>query len=331
MLRFTIATTACLVAATASAQQWAEKMFTERSVDFGAVPRSSKVEHAFVITNPYQQDIHIAGVRTSCGCTEPRVVKDTLKTHEQGAIIAAFNTRAFSGQRSARLTVTIDQPQWAEVELNVKGYIRTDVVLEPGQVNLGSVAEGDTAQQSIKIEHYGRDDWQLTGVSSNLPYIKPTLKEASRTYGHVIYDLDVELSGDAPAGYVHDELMVTTNDRRVEFPVIVEGRIVAPLTVSPAALMLGTVTPGQKVTRQIVVRGTKPFTILDVQCDDEAFSFSVPADQQAKPVHLIPVTFEAGETIGKINRTITIVTDLGDRSTAEITAIGHVSTPLASK
>jgi hypothetical protein len=331
MFRLAIAAVVSLCAATASAQSWADKMFTEDSFDFGAVPRSAKVEHAFVITNPYQEDIHIAGVSTSCGCTEPRILKDTLKTHETGAIVAAFNTRGFSGQRSARLTVTIDRPQWANVELNVKGYIRTDVVLEPGQVKLGSVPEGGTAGKKIQIEHYGRDDWQLTGVTSALPYLQPSLKELSRSVGLVVYELDVQLTGGAPAGYLNDELIVTTNDRRVQFPVIVEGRIVAPLTVSPTALMLGTVVPGQKVVKQIVVRATEPFAILDVRCDDGAFSFNLPASKEAKTVHLVPVAFQADEPLGKFTRTIEIVTDLGDGSTAELTAIGHVSAPLASK
>src|SRR5437764_536898 len=89
--------------AAASAQDWAEKMFAETSHDFGAVARAAKVEHRFVLTNQYRDDVHIAGVRSSCGCTMPRIEKDTLKSREQGAIVAAFNTSAFSGQRSAQV------------------------------------------------------------------------------------------------------------------------------------------------------------------------------------------------------------------------------------
>ncbi len=102
---------------------------------------------------------------SSCGCTQPRVVKDTLKSHEQGAILCEFNTHAFSGQHGARVTVTIDRPQYAEVELQVRGYVRTDVVLDPGQVNLGSVAQGKTADKKINIQYAGRGDWRITGVT----------------------------------------------------------------------------------------------------------------------------------------------------------------------
>ena len=52
----------------------------------------------------------------------------TLKTYEKGAIIAHFNTDTFSGQRGATLTVTIDKPFYAQVQLHVSGFIRTDVI-----------------------------------------------------------------------------------------------------------------------------------------------------------------------------------------------------------
>ena len=135
--------------------------------------------------------------------------------------------------------------------------------------------------------------------------------------------------GAAP-GYLTDELILTTNDRRSQFPVMVEARIVAPLSVSPTTLMLGTLSPGQKVHKQIVVKGVELFSILDVRYDDDCFAFDIAAAQEKKKVHLVPMTFTAGDAPGKIVRTIEIITDLHGQPTAELTAIGHVSAPLAS-
>src|SRR3954468_17879587 len=81
MLRTGFALALCLSASVASAQQWAEKMFSERAFDFGSVAKAGKVEHQFVITNLYKDDVHIASVRSSCGCTQPRIGKDILKSH----------------------------------------------------------------------------------------------------------------------------------------------------------------------------------------------------------------------------------------------------------
>jgi hypothetical protein len=66
----------CL-SASASAQDWAKKMFKVHSHDFGAVARGSKTIYEFELENLYEEDVHIASVRASCGCTLPSISKDT--------------------------------------------------------------------------------------------------------------------------------------------------------------------------------------------------------------------------------------------------------------
>ena len=314
----------------ASAQEWAEKMFTQKSHDFGAVARAAKVEYAFEMVNPYKEDVHIASVRTSCGCTIPRIQKDTLKSWEKGAIIAEFNTRAFSGQRGARVTVTIDRPQYAEVQLQVHGYIRTDVVVDPGQIAFGQVPAGGGAEKTVAIDYSGRSDWKILGVEPTSPFVKAELQEVTRQGGRVAYRLAVSLDKSAPVGYVNDELVLKTNDSRSpQFPVKVEGLVVADLTVSPSSLLLGILQPGQRITKQIVLKGKQPFRVVGIDCGNPAFSFSQSED--AKTVHLIPVTFEAGNDPVKFVEKIVIRTDLPQQGKVELSAYGQVLAPLAGK
>jgi hypothetical protein len=318
------------VAASASAQEWAEKMFTEKSHEFGAVARAAKVEYAFVMVNPYKEDIHISSVRTSCGCTIPRIQKETLKSWEKGAIIAEFNTRAFSGQRGARVTVTIDKPMFAEVQLQVHGYIRTDVVVDPGQVAFGQVPAGDGAEKTVTIDYAGRSDWKILGVEPTSPYVKADIKEVTRQGGRVAYRLAVSLDKSAPVGYVNDELVLKTNDTRSpQFPVKVDGLVIADLTVSPSSLLLGILQPGQRITKQIVLKGKEPFRVVGIDCKNPAFTF--PVSEEAKTVHLIPITFEAGNDPAKFVEKIIIRTDLPQQGAVELSAYGQVLTPLAGK
>ncbi|MEX0713791.1 MAG: DUF1573 domain-containing protein [Pirellulales bacterium] len=303
-------------------QEWARKMFETTSHDFGAVPRGAKVEYEFKLSNLYQEDIHIAGVRSSCGCTTPSVTQDTLKTYETSTIVAAFNTRNFLGQKKATVTVTIDQPFYAEVQLHVAGYIRSDVVLHPGAVEFGSVDHGSTAEKTIKITYAGRSDWQIVDVRTP-PFLDASVRETGRGNGQVTYDLHVRLKAEAPAGFVKQQLMLVTNDRRAtQLPVDVEGRIVSELTVSPASLFMGSLKPGQKVTKQLVVQCKKPFRITAVTCGGE--SFKMQALEVAKPVHLVPVTFVAGDKPGKVTYRIRIETDLGKDVASELSAYAQV-------
>jgi len=305
----------CMVAgAPVHGQEWARKMFKDDRHDFDTVARSAKAEYEFELSNIYLEDVHIASVRSSCGCTTPRIKTPLLKTYEKGAIIASINTPTFLGQRGATVTVTFDQPYYAEVQLHVSVYIRNDVVVEPGSIQLGTVDQGSAAESKVAVNYSGgRSDWRILQVKHSSPYFKASVVETNRGGGHVSYELVARLSPDAPAGYLNDQLLLVTNDQQAtQIPVAVEGRVLSAVTVSPASLFMGVVQPGQKVTRQLVVKGSKPFRILSITCDDKSFEFSAPAEDAPKPLHIVPITFVAGPDSGKVVKSIRIATDLGD-------------------
>lgn len=193
-------------------QEWAQKMFKVADHDFGSVARGAKAEFSFVCENIYMEDIHIAGVRTSCGCTTPRVENAQLKTYDKGAIVAHFNTDSFTGPHGATLTVTIDQPFYAEVQLHVTGDIRTDVVVAPGSVQYGSIDQGVAFDQQVTVSYGGSSDWKILDVKSFNPHITAQAVETARADGHVSYTLKVRVDQSTPAGYLNDHLMLVTND-----------------------------------------------------------------------------------------------------------------------
>jgi len=304
-----------LMACPAMSQEWATKMFEKTVHDFGSVPRFAKAEYEFVLTNLYVEDVHIADVRSSCGCTTPSIKKPLLKTHEKGAIVAHFNTDRFIGYKGATLTVTFDKPFFAEVQLQVSGTIRTDVAMSSESVEMGTVEQGVAVEKAIALAHAGRSDWRILDVKSSNPHISAKVVEVSRSGGQVNYHLFVRMDENMPAGYVKEHLILVTNDNdNGQIPVAVEGVVQAGLVVSPASLFMGVVEPGQKVTKQLVVKGNKPFRIVSVDCDDKGFQFDTSSLKDPKPLHLIPVTFVAGNEPGKVAKTIRIETDLGDKS-----------------
>jgi hypothetical protein len=295
-------------------QEWAQKMFKEKEHDFGSVARGAKAEFRFVFENPFVEDVHISHAYPSCSCTSIRIENPTLKTYEKGAIVATFNTSSFYGQRGATITVVIDQPYYAEVQLHDRGFIRTDVEVQPGSVQYGAIDQGTGYKQTATVNYAGgRDDWQILSVKSANPHITAKAVETGRTYGRATYELEVHVDSSMPAGYMNDHLMLVTNDAAgQQIPVLVEGRVTPGITVSPAALFMGVVQPGQKVTKKLVVTSKKSFRILAITCDDKSFQFDTSKETAATKLHQIPVTFLAGADEGKIVKTIKIKTDQGE-------------------
>lgn len=303
-----------LNATTASAQTWAEKMFKERSHDFRIVGRGTKSEFHFEFTNLYEEDVHVSAVRTSCGCTTPTVTKDTVKTYEKSAVVATFNTSTFIGQKSATLTVVFDRPTYAEVQLKVSGFIRTDITFDPPEVSFGEMGAGESGEREVVITHTGNSNWEIVDVRSHCSNLKARLSPVQRMPGMVRYRMVVKMDDKMAEGEIRERLTLISNDR--SFPtteMAISGTIQPTVSVFPASVSLGTTSRDGKAEKKLVVRGKEPFKVADVLCADKRFEFEVPVG--SKKVHIVKMRYIGDGTDNSISQEVRIVTDLeGDKS-----------------
>ncbi len=315
----------CLALALAQpsvAQEWARKMFKVTNHDFGTIARGAKAEFVFELTNLYKEDVRIASVRSNCGCSSPRIENGVLKSYQTGAVVASINSQSFLGHQRATITVTFDKPVRAQVQLHVKVYVYSNVLLEPDSVNFGSVTPGSPAQQTLSVRYTGRDDWRILDVQSHNPHLVGELVETRRGGNQVGYNLHVALSPDAPAGYLREQLWLVTNDPRAErVPVLVEGQVLPAVAVSPSNLFLGALRQGQSVTRQIVIRSQQPLRIIRIGADCDCLEAALPDAGEPKALHLVSVAFTPGEKRGKISQILVIETDAGDRLELPVHAV----------
>ena len=328
MLRIVMVVFALVSAAgpTAFGQEWARKMFETTTHDFGLVARGAKAEFRFKLTNLYLEDVHISNVSSSCGCTTPTVVNDLVKTYDDAFVVATFNTRNHLGQKSATLRVTFDKPFPAEVQLQVSGFIRSDVELEPGGVHFGTVDAGAAAEKMLKITARTGREWQITEIRSSSEFVEAEAVETGRQVGQVTYDMKVRLLAGAPAGYLKERLVVVANDgKHNELPIEVEGRVMSALTVNPTQLHVGTLKPGATTKKTLVVQARQKFNITGMDCDEEGFEFRVP--ESAAAVHRVSAIYRAGDKPRKINCKIRIETDLPGASVAELPAYINIVEP----
>ncbi len=289
----------CTVANFVPAQSLTEQIIpaAQRAHDFGAVARAAKTEHRFEIRNPFKQPMHLASISASCGCTTPIIETQIIQPGETGSVLARFNTGTFSGDRKASLNLTIDQPTFMQLQLNVKGYIRSDIVINPGELNFGTVPEGEAKEIEANIEYAGRSDWKITSVNSNSTFIDASFEEIQRTAGRVAYRVKAKLAPGAQAGAQSTMLTLQTNDNRLKsVPLAVNAQIQAPLSVSPGSVALGEMKPGQPIKQRILVKGTQPFQITEVRAADMQVNFE--PTEEAKAIQFLNVTLTPESTLG---------------------------------
>jgi hypothetical protein len=301
-------------------------MFETTQHDFGVVPRGAKSEFEFKLKNTYKENVHIASARSSCACTQPKILKSDLKTYEEGAIIAELNTQSFVGQRSAVVTVVIDRPFYAEVQLLVKGNIRSDIVMEPGEVRFGDVELGSSKSADVKVSYQGSTnrDWKITDVRSTNQNLSVKLDPQEDAGGRTTYVMTVRLKETAEAGELNDEIQIVTNERQYnQVTLPIRASVVPALSIAPQSLELGSLKPGASAKYRLVVKAKQPCEISAVDCEDERFLFSIP--EGSKPVHIIPLEFKAGDAVGAFKRTITVTSTLAEGATASVTVTGNIA------
>lgn len=295
------------------AQDWLREAIPQeaRMHDFGTVARAAKTEHRFLIKNNSDQDLHLRSVRASCGCTTPIIETEWIKPGQTGSVLARFNTGTFTGRKSATLTVSIDKPNYTELQLNVKGYIRSDVVLNPGEINFGEVPVGEPKKVDLTLDYAGRSDWQLTGVENSLDFLDVQVEEVSRGSGRVSYKISATLAPNAPLGAIQNQVLLKTNDRNLTtVPIRLMATVQPPIQVSPQTFALGSVTAGQSVAQRLIIKGRSEFRILSITSPHADIRFE--GGDTAKPAHLlnIAIILHAQPKDGIVNSEVLVATDL---------------------
>jgi len=296
-----------VVTNTVVANTWGASLFATQRHDFGRVPLGADVEFRFELTNIYNHELRLVGLRSSCSCVSPRLSTQILQPGETGAVVARFNT---TGQhlrsRSSVLTVQLEtvingMPRRDTVQLFVSGYVRPDVLLTPGSVEFGAVSEGTAVVRTLQMEHTGRPGWALTGIERSLPFIHARAEEIRRTHGEVTYRITATLLENAPPGYVRDILRFTTNEMQpgraepVEVTVPVHGVVTTAIQAKPSPIQIGILAPGETTVKNIVVRSETPFRITNVAASDNRFRFAF--SEHASTVQLISVSFSARQML----------------------------------
>jgi hypothetical protein len=310
-------------AAQASQAAWYDSLFSERAHDFGPVPRGAKVRHKFVLTNNTSTPISILNLRVSCGCTSGTASDSVIQPGKAGYVEAQMDTRNFVGRKATTLYVTIHNGyQELEISLNVASTILSDIVLNPGGLDFGSIVRGQSPSLSLTIDRVGQPDWRIVKMVSASKVLSATLAETQRNSGQVSYRLDVAIKPNAASGIVRDEIQFITNDNESQsFPVLVTAQIQGTITATPNVLALAAPTSEVPVVGRYIVRAPKPFKITGVEGQGEGYAVTVD-NTEAKALHVVTlrVKAEAGKPAPAASRTFKLTTDLVGEGPAVVMA-----------
>lgn len=314
-----------------AAGNWASSLFNEHSHDFGPVARGAIVRHPFVLTNRFAEPITIVDIRVSCGCTSARASSSSVPPGGQAIIEAQMDTRNFVGDRPAVITIVLARAngQQTEARLRVRSRILSDIVLNPGAMDFGTVSSGQPASQTLTIDRIGAPGWKVERMIASQrlsQVVDAQIVETTRSGQNVGYQLTVSLRADAPAGPIREEIRILTNDRESPVvPVLVAAEIRGALSASPSLLALGRANSSDGVQGRFLVRGTRPFAITKIEGEGDGFTIEAAEPNTRKAIQILTVTYQPdGSAVGEISRSFRVHTDLSDEPALELHATARV-------
>src|SRR5262245_4090806 len=152
----------------AKADAWTDALFPETRHDFGMVPRGVKVKHDFRLVNRLSEPITIVNLRASCGCTSGKALASTVAPGQAAVIEAEMDTRNFVGPKATVLFVSLitASGREAEARLAVSSHILSDIVLNPGAIDFGTVKRGQSPTQVMTIDRINGPNWRFIRMVS---------------------------------------------------------------------------------------------------------------------------------------------------------------------
>ena len=318
-------------AARGAESDWLTGVFPERAYDFGNVARGSQIRHAFLMVNRTNSDIRIADWRTKCGCTDVRVGARVIPPGTQTTVEATINTTNFQGHKASGLTLILDRPAWVEVDLNLTCFIRGDIVMNPGQVDFGTVRRSATKLPSASLTLVyagGRSDWDIVKMKTQSDKVKAEAKEISRTAdGQIHWLITATLQPTAANGYFKDEITLVTNDTPAQtIPISVVANIQTAVSVTPSIINLGRIRPGQTISNANVVhvRSSSDFTLTKLTASRPDIE-PVEAKPEASRDHVVNLKFKAPETSGPYHAVVKIESDLKEEPPVQLKVFATVT------
>ncbi len=309
---------------------WLTTVFPERAYDFGTVARGSQIRHAFPIVNRTNSEIHIADWRTKCGCTDVKVGARVIPPGTQTTVEATINTTNFQGYKPSGLTLILDRPVFAQVDLNVTCFIRGDIVLSPGQADFGTLRRSSKLPTtSLELTYAGgRPDWDIVQMKTQSDKVKAVAKETGRSVdGQIHWQITATLQPGVANGYFKDQITLITNDSPAQtIPISVLANVQSAVSVPPSIINLGRVRAGETIARVnlLHVRSSSPFSLSKVSATSPELEA-----QEARPGaaadHVLTLKLKAPTEPGPFHAVLKVETDMKNEPVAQVKVFATVA------
>lgn len=293
---------------TLQAHAEAEKFFSERSKDFGAVTFGQFMVHKFTITNTSNQNVQIDSARVSCGCVSATIAKRFLRPGESTELTTTMDTSRFIGYKQVTVYVSFSAPYREEVSVVVSATRNDRFSKSAEEFSLGKVPYGKEVSSTVIVAVRGEPNFQIIRAGSETDYVNTTAKLVRRDTNEVVYELVSTMKPGLEAGIWTTNTYFVTNSTTTptfRLPLRVEILSGAP-TATPSEISFDVTKVGEEKTLRVLVKGEKPFKITEVRGQADVLKSEY--SREPKTTHVVNLTYRP-QKAGVLNSRVEVQVD----------------------
>jgi len=110
---------------------WADKLFTQRSKDFGTCKPGEKLRHRFEMMNCWSVPLDISVSRVSSVCVTYSLSHKTLQPRETGYLEVTMDTTVFTGEKSVDINVRVGPTYTSVATLTIRANVSVPKEKQP--------------------------------------------------------------------------------------------------------------------------------------------------------------------------------------------------------
>ena len=287
--------------------------FDEAGFNFGVVDQQTEVSHVFTIRNTGAGALKILQVFPGCSCAAAELDASEIPPGGAARLDVTFYSGNFNGPVDKVMSVESTDPNRPMASLAIHADVQPVFIFTPSVLDLGQFERGQTVTREVTLADVKGRPFSIKSIAS-LP-ANLTVEAAPADHDGATYRLKVTLPPQSRTGPMVGNIEVTT-DRKTsgKTVLLVIGTVLGPVRVSPTALFLGVVGPGEKFPpKKLTVQNTgrKPVEILSVNPGDATMGATVTTNAPGREF-TIDLTTQQAPPPGWMRRTLHIFTTDSD-------------------
>lgn len=175
--------------------------------DFGEAPSGESVQATFTLRNEGDAPLHVADVRTSCGCTTTVLEKRDLAPGEEMPLAATLSLKNRRGPQSKRVTIGSNDPDQPNVLAIIQGTAIRHLTITPSIIYLFSAPQGQPITRTVEILSDHNAPFRILTIEASHPDLAIGVEPLSTS----AYRLSLTLPPTWPAGRINESLRIHTD------------------------------------------------------------------------------------------------------------------------